>query len=162
VGGLGISCISFAAIALHMTPQTEFGTFVPLLAVNGVGQAMLLVPLLVGVLSAVPPADAPKASSFISLSIQLGGSIASTMLITILDRRTSLHSDIYRGLVTHANPLLHATIARPGGLAAIANLLRQQATNAGFADAIFCLVPVAAAGVVLALFLGRAPRAAHG
>jgi DHA2 family multidrug resistance protein len=162
VGGLGISCISFAAIALHMTPQTEFGTFVPLLAVNGVGQAMLLVPLLVGVLSTVPPADTPKASSFISLSIQLGGSIASTMLITILDRRTSFHSDIYRGLVTHANPLLHATIARPGGLAAIANLLRQQATNAGFADAIFCLVPVAAAGVVLALFLGRAPRAAHG
>jgi hypothetical protein len=53
-------------------------------------------------------------------------------------------------------------IARPGGLAAIANLLRQQATNAGFADAIFCLVPVAAAGVVLAAFLRRAPRAARG
>ena len=63
VTGFVLSAIGFVAIAMHMTTESEFGTFAPLLFLSGIGQAMLLVPLLVGMFSSVPPVDAPKASS---------------------------------------------------------------------------------------------------
>jgi len=107
----------------------------------------------------VKPPDMPKASSFISLSVQLGGSIASTMLVTILDRRTYFHSDIYRGSITLNNPYLNDPTRHLGTLAGVARIVAQQATNAGFADAIFALAPVAAVAIAVALLLRRAPAA---
>jgi DHA2 family multidrug resistance protein len=153
--GFLVSAASFAAIGLHMTPQSDFSTLAGLLAFSGAGQAMLLVPLLVGLLGSVNPADVPKVSSFISLSIQLGGSVASTLLVTVLDRRAYFHSDIYRGALNLANPALQRFAAHPGAMAALVRLLRQQSLNAGFADAIFTLVPLACGAVVLILLLKR-------
>jgi DHA2 family multidrug resistance protein len=155
VTGFVLSAGGFAAIGLHMTTQSEFGTFAALLAFSGIGQAMLLVPLLVGILPSVAPADAPKASSFISLSVQLGGSIASTVLVTIFDRRTFFHSDILRGALTLARPAVHELAIRRASPLALARLLRQQAVNAGFADAIFALVPMALVGVLVVAFMRR-------
>ena len=149
VAGFSLSAVSFVMLASHMTSETETGAlFVPLL-VSGIGQSMLLVPLLTAVYSGVKPADAPKASSLVSLSVQLGGSIASTLLVTIFDRRTSFHSDIYRGNATIGNPLMHHLLAQPHALARIARLLQLQAANAGFADAIFALAPVALAAIAI-------------
>jgi MFS transporter, DHA2 family, multidrug resistance protein len=157
--GFVLSASGFAAIALHMTTQSEFGTFASLLAFSGVGQALLLVPLLVGILPTVPPVDAPKASSFISLSVQLGGSIASTMLVTIFDRRTYFHSDILRGALTLARPAVQALAMRHASTLSLARVLQQQAVNAGFADAIFSLAPMAIVGalVVFAMRRSKAP-----
>jgi len=155
VGGFGASALGFAAIALHMTTESDFGTFAGLLLFSGIGQAMLLVPLLVGLLSTVPPSDAPKASSFISLSVQLGGSIASTMLVTVFDRRTYFHSDILRGALTLAHPTVQQLSVRPGAVVRLARILEQQAVNAGFADAIFALVPLALGGAALAFAMRR-------
>jgi DHA2 family multidrug resistance protein len=159
VTGFVLSAASFAAIALHMTTTSEFGTFALLLAFSGVGQAMLLVPLLVGLLPSVAPEDAPKASSFISLSVQLGGSIASTMLVTIFDRRTYFHSDTLRGALTLARPAVEQLAQRHASTLSLARILQQQAVNAGFADAIFSLVPMACVGVfaVAAMRRVRAP-----
>jgi hypothetical protein len=114
---------------------------------------MLLVPLLTSVYATVKPIDGPKASSFISLSVQLGGSISSTLLVTIFDRRTSFHSDINRSVATLSNPLLHDLLATPHALAKIARILALQASNAGFADAFFTLVPVAASALIAVFFL---------
>ncbi len=154
--GFLASATSFAALSLRMTPQSDFLTFAWLLAFSGAGQAMLLVPLLVGLLGSVKLPDVPKVSSFISLSVQLGGSIASTMLVTVLDRRASFHSDIYRGSLTLANPEVQRLASQPGAMVSLVRLLRQQALNAGFADAIFALVPLACAAVVFILLLQRA------
>jgi DHA2 family multidrug resistance protein len=155
VTGFGLSAIGFGAIALHMTSASDFGSFAALLAFSGFGQSMLLVPLLVGVIPSVAPADAPKASSIVSLSVQLGGSIASTLLVTIFDRRTFFHSDILRGSLTLSNPAVQLASARHGTVAGLALLLQQQAVNAGFADAIFALVPLALAGVAVVFTLRR-------
>jgi hypothetical protein len=138
-----------------MTSASDFGSFAALLAFSGFGQSMLLVPLLVGVIPSVAPADAPKASSIVSLSVQLGGSIASTLLVTIFDRRTFFHSDILRGSLTLSNPAVQLASARHGTVAGLALLLQQQAVNAGFADAIFTLVPLALAGVAVVFTLRR-------
>jgi DHA2 family multidrug resistance protein len=151
--GFGLSAISFAMLALRMTSGSDTGSFVVPLLISGVGQSMLLVPLLTSVYSGVTPVDAPKASSFVSLSVQLGGSIASTLLITVFDRRTSFHSDIFRANATLGNPLLHRLLAAPHGLARIARLLQLQAENAGFADAIFTLVPVALVAIAIVMLI---------
>jgi DHA2 family multidrug resistance protein len=153
VTGFLLSAGSFVALALHMTTVSDFWTFPVLLAISGAGQSLLLVPLLVGMLSSVAPADAPKASSFISLSVQTGGSIASTMLVTIFDRRSYFHSDIFRGAVTlaHRTMLLQAHI----GLRALSRILAQQSANAGFADSIFALAPLACVGVLMSVLLKR-------
>ena len=159
ITGFVVSAIGFGAIATHMTTESDFGTFASLLFLSGVGQAMLLVPLLVGMFSSVPPIDAPKASSFISLSVQLGGSIASTMLVTIFDRRTYFHSDTLRGALTLARPAVEQLAQRHASTLSLARILQQQAVNAGFADAIFSLVPMACVGVfaVAAMRRVRAP-----
>ena len=153
--GFMTSCIAFAEIGLHMTTQSDFGTFTLLLALSGAGQSMLLVPLLVGLLASVPVAESPKVSSFISLSVQLGGSIASTMLVTVFDRRTYFHSDTFRGALTLAHPSLAQLATGPHALANLARLLEQQAANAGFADSIFALVPIAVAGFAVACAMRR-------
>jgi len=92
-----------------------------------------------------------QVSSFISLSVQLGGSIASTMLVTIFDRRTYFHSDTFRGSLTLANVAVQHYAKRPEAIEALARLLQQQAVNAGFADSIFALVPCACLAVGLAV-----------
>jgi hypothetical protein len=137
-----------------MTTESDFGTFPLLLIISGAGQSMLLVPLLVGMLSSVAPPDAPKASSFISLSVQMGGSIASTMLVTIYDRRTYFHSDVLRGAVNLAHHSLFAESHIPS-LRVFARILAQQAANQGFADSILALAPLACGGVLLAIMLKR-------
>jgi DHA2 family multidrug resistance protein len=141
--GFLLSAFSFAAIAARMTPGSDFGTFQIALVISGIGQSLLLVPLLVSVIGTVSPLDSPKASSFISLSVQLGGSIASTALVTVFDRRTYFHSDVYRGLATLTNPNLERIFHGAAAPARIAHAIATQATNAGFADAIYVLVPLA-------------------
>ena len=152
--GFVLSGASFAWIGAAMTPQSDFGTFQVALILSGIGQSLLLVPLLVSILGSVAPQDSPKASSFISLSVQLGGSIASTVLVTIFDRRTYFHSDIYRGLATLANPeLQRLAFGAAGSPAKLARLIAQQAANAGFADAIYTLVPAAAVAAAVVVLL---------
>jgi DHA2 family multidrug resistance protein len=153
VSGFLLSAGSFVALALHMTTNSDFWTFPALLAISGAGQSMLLVPLLVGVIPSVAAADAPKASSFISLSVQTGGSIASTMLVTIFDRRSYFHSDILRGAVN----LAHKTVLDNThiGLRRFVRVLWQQAANGGFADSILTLAPLACLGVFMAILLTR-------
>jgi DHA2 family multidrug resistance protein len=158
--GFALSAVAFGTIASQMTTQSDFGSFAIFLAFSGVAQSMLLVPLLVGILPSVPPADAPKASSIISLSVQLGGSIASTALVTAYDRRTFFHSDILRGSLTLAQPQVQLAKAAHGSIVELARLMQLQAVNAGFADAIFMLVPLAACGA-LAVFALRRIKSAN-
>ena len=153
--GFAISALSLALIAGHMTNTSDFGSFEALLALSGIGQCMLLVPLLVRVLGSVQPQDAPKASSFISLSVQLGGSIASTLLVTVFDRRTYFHADAYAASATLANPAVRQLLEHGATRAQLAHVIAAQATNAGFADAIYSIVPIALIALVLALFLKR-------
>lgn len=151
--GFLLSALSFAAIGDRMTPLSDFGTFGIALAVSGIGQSMLLVPLLVSIIGTVAPVDSPKASSFISLSVQLGGSIASTALVTVFDRRTYFHSDVYRSFASLANPNLARLLHDAATPAQIAREIAKQAVNAGFADTIYVLVPLAVGAACFVILL---------
>jgi MFS transporter, DHA2 family, multidrug resistance protein len=154
--GCVVSAISFALLGAHMTTVSSFESLAWIVALGGIGQALVFVPLLVAVISSVRvAADSPKASSFISLAFQLGGSIASTMLVTIFDRRTYFHADIFRGDATLNNPIFAHVAYGAQSLRALARLVQQQAVNAGFADAIWALVPLSLVAIGFAVLLRR-------
>ena len=86
------------------TSQSDFWTFWIPLALGGVGFSQLLAPLSVAVLSTVRGIDTAKASSLLSLSQQLGGSLSTAVLVTMLDRRAAFHQAVLAAGITHANP----------------------------------------------------------
>ncbi len=145
------------------TSTADFWTFGIPLFLGGVGFAQLFTPLAVAVLSSVKGADTPKAAALLQLSQQLGGSLATAMLVTLIDRRTAFHQDILAANLTPA----HAAVVRAlhaVGPQRLAGLIGREAATLSFADAFVAMALLGAAVVPLVLLLrtrrGAAPGAA--
>ncbi len=159
IGFLIVAAANFLT-AQVLTTQSVFGTFVFPLVLGGVGFGMLFVPLSVAVLSSVHGADTQKATSLISLCQQLGGSISTAVLVTLLDRRAAFHQDILAGNITLASPAVQRALAAHAPLTLLAGLVQQQAATMAFADAFFFLGAVTLVLTPLVLFL-RSNAPAH-
>jgi DHA2 family multidrug resistance protein len=85
---LGISNWMLASVT---TPQSQFGTFIAALFVSGVGLSQIFVPLSIAVLGGVPAEDVPATSAFFNVSRQIGGSLATAVLVTMLVRGFTIH-----------------------------------------------------------------------
>ncbi len=149
-GGLATGGAGLIGLAYVTTSNTEFGTMVPWLMLSGAGIAFVFTPLLVAVLRTVAPADSPKAGAFISLALNLGGSVASASLVTILDRRETFHGSVLGDAITRSNPQVAALLAQPNGLVELAAFVRREAATMAYADSFFIL------GAVAILFAGLA------
>lgn len=140
-GGFLVVAISNLVQAHVTTSTADFWTFVFPLALGGLGFGFLFVPLAVTVLGSVAGPDTPKASSLLSLSQQLGGSISVAVLVTLLDRRTAFHYDALAGAVNLRNIGIaglsqHPSVAQ---LKQLYGLVVKQATTLAFADAFLML-----------------------
>ena len=143
--GLVLTAASMWWLTQAITSTTPFATLAWPLVLSGIGQSMLLVPLIVGVLTTTPAALNGKISPIITLSVQLGGSIASAMTIAVFDRRTSFHATILSG-ASNLHQLAIAGLApTQQTLANLAGLVNQQATTMGFSDTLLAL------GIVVAI-----------
>jgi DHA2 family multidrug resistance protein len=153
--GFLLSGVSLYWLATQMTSSTPFGALGLALFVSGIGQSLILVPLIVGVLSTTPAALNGKISPIITLSVQLGGSIASALSIALFDRRTSFHSEVLAAQVN----LQHLGLAglAPNGetLSRLSNLVTQEASTLGFADTILTVAALAAVAALLVLAFPR-------
>lgn len=134
------------------TSGNDFMSLVPPAIMGGVGLSLLFVPISIAILSAIPPQVVPKATSFQSLSLQLGGSFSTAALVTLLAQRNAFHQEI---LVGHATPNMNVQqlLANHGTLG---NLYRQiviQATTLSYADAQFALGALAFALMPLILVM---------
>ena len=153
--GFLLSACSLIWMALNITSQTPFAPLATALFFSGIGQSMLLVPLIVGVLSTTPASLNGKISPIITLCVQLGGSIASATSIAFFDRRTSFHATALSSGVTLHN-LSTLGLPRTGNsLQQLAGLVFQQATTMAFADAIFAVGILAALVAPLVLAFPR-------
>ena len=85
---LGVSNWVLAGVT---TPGTPFGALVFPLILSGIGLSQIFVPLSIAVLGGVPDRDVPSTSAFFNLSRQVGGSIATAVLVTLLVRGISTH-----------------------------------------------------------------------
>jgi len=157
--GFILVAIANVQTAQVLTTSSVFNTFAIPLILGGVGFGMIFVPLAVSVLSSVQGADTQKATSLLSLCQQLGGSIATAMLVTILDRRSAFHADALAGSVTLHEPAVRHAIAAHASLPALAGVVSQQAATMAFADAFYFLAVVTFVLTPL-VFLLRAPAQA--
>lgn len=142
-----------------LTTNSVFGTFVFPLVFGGIGFGMIFVPLAVSVLSSVKGPDTQKATSLLSLFQQLGGSISTAVLVTLLDRRGAFHQDNLAASVNLARPAVQHALSAHAPLAKILGLVVQQATTMSFADAFYFLGIVTLVLTPLVLLL-RPPKAA--
>lgn len=157
--GFVIVAIANVITAQVLTTQSAFGTFVFPLFLGGVGFGMLFVPLSVAVLTSVQGIDTQKATSLLSLCQQLGGSISTATLVTLLDRRGAMHQDALAANVNLARPAVQHVIQMHGSFSTVAGVVAQQASTMAFADAFYVLGIVTLILTPLVILL-RAPKAA--
>jgi DHA2 family multidrug resistance protein len=134
---LGISNFMLAQVT---TSESDFWTFGAALIVSGVGLSQIFVPLSIAVLGAVPAKDVPAASAFFNLARQVGGSIATAVLVTVLVRGVTNHQAALSSDVSLHAQAVHQYLQAHGGeyshgaLRNLANLVMQQAYILSYAD----------------------------
>jgi len=148
-------------IAGQTSSNSAFGSFLPGLLIGGLGTAMLFIPLLIAVQTATTAEEAPQASSFITLAFQLGGSIASALLVTLIDRRSDFHESIVGASITLARPVVRnaLTVISPQQLAAMA---AAQAQTLAYADVAYAAAGLAALLVPIVFLLQRSQHTGTG
>ena len=136
-GGLAVAGFGSLWLARGVTTQSDLLTFVIPLLVIGTGAAFVYSPLLVATMRAVAPAEAAaKASSFIVLFFQLGGSISSAAVVAFLDRRLQFHQTILAAQENLSRlPVAQFLQQQHGSLAQLAASVAEQAAALAYADA---------------------------
>jgi len=157
--GLVVAGGGVIGLGLATTSTTEFATLVPYLIATGCGIAFVFTPLLVAVLGSVTPAESPKAGAFVALALNLGGSISSASLVTLLDRRESFHSTVLGAATTLSHPVVTRAIER-GGLARVAAVVGRESANLSYADTFYAIggFAIVFAALAFALPNRRRPR----
>jgi DHA2 family multidrug resistance protein len=133
--GFGMIAVAQIWLSFITTSQNDFGSLVGPAILGGVGLSLLFTPISIAVLSAVPPQVAPKATAFQSLSLQLGGSLSTAGLVTLLARRSAFHQEVLAGNANLANGAVQQTIGLPHALAQLYQQIVLQATTLAYADA---------------------------
>jgi DHA2 family multidrug resistance protein len=141
--GFVLTAFALTWLQSAMTSSSPFAALAVPLFVSGIGQSMLLVPLIVGVLSTTPAELNGRVSPIITLAVQLGGSFASACVVTLFDRRLAFHADVLAGAT--ASPHLAAIGFHVDGssLAQLAALVQQEAGTLAYADTMAALALVA-------------------
>ncbi|MHB8197295.1 MAG: DHA2 family efflux MFS transporter permease subunit [Vulcanimicrobiaceae bacterium] len=158
--GFAIAGIANIAFAHVVTTQSDFWSFVPALALGGIGLGMIFVPISVVVLTSVHGLATQKATSLLSLCQLLGGSISTATMVTLLDRRSAFHLSMLAGAINWRRPAVFEALQRASP-SALFGLVSQQAVTMAFADAFFVLGVVTLILTPLVLIL-KVPRSLHG
>jgi MFS transporter, DHA2 family, multidrug resistance protein len=153
---LGISNWILAGVT---TPESQFGTFVLALIVSGIGLSQIFVPLSIAVIGGVPNRDVASTSAFFNLSRQVGGSIATAILVTLLVRGITVHqTELAANVNLHREPTA-IYLQQNGGqystpaLTNLEGLVEGQATVLSYADTSrwTAIITIALAPLVLLL-----------
>jgi MFS transporter, DHA2 family, multidrug resistance protein len=150
--------ISSTLLAFATTTDSSFATFIVPLVLSGIGIVTLYIPLSISVLSATTPEQGPKASAFLNLALQLGGSAGIALLTVFVDQREAFHSTILSGVATLNNLSQRGFAATPAHLRQLANLIDAQSTVLSYADASYLIALLGVLCIPL-VFLLRRPKA---
>jgi DHA2 family multidrug resistance protein len=159
--GYALTAWGSVLIAQATTSGSSFETLVPGLMIGGMGLAMLFIPLLITIQTTSRPEDAPKASAFVTLAFQLGGSAASALCVTMLNRRADFHTNLLAGEVTLANPAVRDALTHVPQSQLVA-LVNEQAQTLAFADVAYVIAALAAILIPLVFLMKRQPRTPSG
>ncbi len=157
---LGSGFIS-AAVGTYLqaritAPTATFTDFILPLFLNGIGSALLWIPLSIAVLGSVSQREGAKAGAFVQLALQLGGSISVAALAVLLHGRESFHSTIIGGTITLANPQIQQFLTH-SPLTALAQLDFAQSAIISYADVNYAIALLSFVCIPL-IFLIRRPK----
>ncbi len=166
--GFGFLCLAISNIWLAevTTTDAQFWTFFPPLALSGVGLAQIFVPISLAVFGSVEPRDIPKASAMFNLARQLGGSIATAVLITIISRQAAVHQNELGSRAALGVPAIRDYVMQRGGPGdvhariALNGLIVGQATTLAYADTARFVGELTFLFVPLVWFLKKPKRSA--
>jgi DHA2 family multidrug resistance protein len=142
------------------TSESPFWTLAVPVMFAGFGLSLLWIPLSIAVLGSVPGEVAPKATAFVNLSVQLGGSMSTAALVTFLAHREAFHQTVLAGNANLGNAAVHSIVQDPGGLQTLYQLIVQQANTLAYADASHIIGILTACCAPLVLVMERARRRA--
>jgi DHA2 family multidrug resistance protein len=153
---LGVSNWMLAGVT---TPVSQFGTLVIPLIVSGIGLSQIFVPLSIAVLGGVDDKEVPATSAFFNLSRQVGGSIATAVLVTLLVRGVTTHQTDLAATESLAHAPTATYLQQHGGersalaLARLQRIVEGQATVLSYADTSrwVAIITIALAPLVLLL-----------
>ena len=157
--GFALLAISNVMLARVTTTDSDFLTFFWALIISGAGLSQLFVPLSIAVLGSVPAKDVASASAFFNLARQVGGSIATAVLVTVLVRSTTVHQAGLADSVTLHAFSIQQFLAANGGqhslhaLQNLADYVVQQALVLAYADTsrLTAIITIVLAPLVLLL-----------
>jgi EmrB/QacA subfamily drug resistance transporter len=129
--GLALSTVALLMFARMPVHGHYFTDMFPAFLISGVGLALAFVPMSIGALTGVQPAEAGIASGLISTSQQIGGAIGVGIAVTIATSVTS------RYVTTHAG----------------SNAFSGAALTHGFQIAFYVLAGLAAAGALISALM---------
>ncbi|HEY1681161.1 MAG TPA: DHA2 family efflux MFS transporter permease subunit [Candidatus Tumulicola sp.] len=138
--GFVLLAVSNWMLAGVTTPESQFPTFIASLIISGIGLSQIFVPLSIAVLGGVPDKEVPATSAFFNLSRQIGGSVATAILVTILVRGFTVHQSELAGTQTLQHAPTAQYLQRHGqqvskpALVALGGIVSSQAAVQSYAD----------------------------
>ena len=136
---------------------------------RAIALSFMMMPLSVMALSTLPPSKIGTGAGLFALTRELGGSIGTAWMSSMLDRRSHLHADSLASNVTLYNPVaqeqfamfergVFASLPDPRGaaLTAMVGRVKGQSLIRAFNDNYATLIAVFALSLVLVAFLQRA------
>ena len=149
---VGISQFWFAHVT---TSGNDFGTLVWPNIINGCGLSLLFIPISIAMLNGLNPQTIPKAAAFQSLATQLGGSISTAVLVSLLSRREAFHQDALAGFIQPAFGPIARFLGQHGSIGQLYGAVLREANVMSFADCQFVLGVLAIALLPLVFVLPR-------
>lgn len=153
-GGLCLAGSAAVWLSTVIVSDLEVVTLARPLVLMGLGIAFIYSPLLVSALRSVAVAESAKAASFVSLALQLGGSIAAALLVALVERRTQFHEATLASSVNLHRSVVSEFLAHHD-LASLNSLVATQATTMAYSDAFFAIGVLGLLGAPLTLLLRR-------
>ena len=156
--GFLMVAISSAQLGYVSTTDSTFSAFIVPQIISGIGIVTLYIPLSIAVLRSTTPEQGPKASAFLNLALQLGGSAGIAILTVFVDRREAFHSTILAGTATLGNINVREFAGTPAKIAQLSQLIGVQSTVLSYADATYLIGALSLVCIPL-VFLLRKPKA---
>jgi DHA2 family multidrug resistance protein len=169
-----LSCMGIVAVAVTswlqaavFTTGTDFHALILTTVAGGFGFSWIFVPVLVLFFQNVKPASVPAAVGISRLMQQIGGSVGSALVVTLLDRYAAIHQAALAAGITLANPAVASFVHDAGAnaLAQLQGMVSLEAFNGAAADTMRVLAVLtlfAAAGPFFIPAVARARRGAAG
>jgi DHA2 family multidrug resistance protein len=133
---VGIAQFWFAHIT---TSGNDFNSFIWPNIISGFGLSMLFIPISIAMLNNLAPQVIPKAAAFLSLAQQLGGSLSTAALVTLLARRGAFHQDVLSQYIQPAYGPVARFLNQHGSIGQLYGDVVREANVMSFADCQFAL-----------------------